>query len=61
MSEPEWKEYQTSPQMDLFFKRLSDIKAQLKIAAEGHLDPVTKDFALVIYQQLHELYKTSDD
>lgn len=61
MSETEWKEIKTSEQMDIFFKRLSLIKERLKFASENYPNLETRDFALIIYQQLHLLYKTQEE
>lgn len=55
------EEFKPPASMDLFFKRLHGIKCSLKDASESHLEESVQLFALSIYKELHELYKTEEE
>ncbi|CAB4133801.1 hypothetical protein UFOVP264_25 [uncultured Caudovirales phage] len=61
MSESNWKEYPTTPEMNMFFYRLSLIKSLVKVSSKLHPSDSVKAFALGVYQQLNELYKTQEE
>jgi hypothetical protein len=55
-------EFKVPPEMDLFFDRLKQIKAQVKMALDLGMEPTNfRTFLESLYQQLHELYKTEEE
>lgn len=55
-------EFKVPYEMDLFFKRLNAIKAQVKKALELGIDAKNVSLFLEsLYQQLHEIYKTQEE
>lgn len=55
------EEFKPPESMNLFFKRLHALKNSVKAASESHPDQNVQIFALSIYQELHELYKTEEE
>ena len=56
--ENEMTEFKSTPELDLFFKRLKVIKDKIKSASENHYDENQRLFLSDIYKEFHELYKT---
>lgn len=55
------EEFKPPANLDLFFKRLHGIKCSLLAASESHTSEDVQLFALSIYKELHELYKTEEE
>lgn len=55
------EEFKPPENLDLFFKRLHGIKYSLKVASDSHTSEDVQLFALSIYKELHELYKTEEE
>lgn len=55
------KEYQASEELQLFFKRLYEIKDFIKDEAENNESSSNRAFAQEIYDKLHKLIKTEEE